>query len=157
GKVIRRMLAYLKPHKRQVLMIWAMMMVGLCLSLVPTYLTQPLTDRVLNPVKDPAPVPDRLRLLGWLVMTLVGVQFVGQALGVWRGRIAVCLGQQLSHELRNDVFRHLQGLSLKYFDKRPPGVLISRVTRDTQSLEAVLVESIQNFFSNILLFFGIGS
>jgi ATP-binding cassette subfamily B protein len=66
------------------------------------------------------------------------------------------LGQQLSNELRNDVFRHLQSLSLRYFDKRQPGALISRVTGDTQSLQGVLVESIQNFFSNIFLFVGIG-
>ena len=156
GKAIRRMLAYLKPHKREVLIIWAMMLVGLGFSLVPPYLTQPLTDHVLNPVNDPRPIDERLRLLGWLVMTLLGVQFFGQALGVWRGRMAVRLGQQLSHALRNDVFRHLQSLSLRYFDKRQAGALISRVTNDTQALEAVLVESIQIFFSNILLFIGIG-
>jgi ATP-binding cassette subfamily B protein len=156
GKAIRRMLAYLKPHKRQILMIWAMMLVGLCFSLVPAYLTRPLTDQVLNPVEAPLPINERLRLLGWLVIILVGVQLFGQALGVWRGRMAVRLGQQLSNALRNDVFRHLQSLSLRYFDKRQPGALISRVTNDTQSLQGVLVESIQNFFSNIFLFVGIG-
>lgn len=156
GKAIRRMLAYLKPHKRQILMIWAMMLVGLCFTLVPAYLTQPLTDRVLNPVNAPLSIEGRLRLLGWLVIILMGAQFFGQALGVWRGRMAVRLGQQLSHELRNDVFRHLQSLSLRYFDKRQPGALISRVTTDTQSLQVVLVESIQMFFSNIFLFVGIG-
>src|SRR6266540_4922523 len=131
GKAIRRMLAYLKPHKRQVVTIWAMMLVGLCFSLVPPYLTQPLTDQVLNPVQAPRPLDERLRLLGWLVMTLLGVQFFGQALGVWRGRMAVRLGQQISHDLRNEVFRHLQTLSLRYFDKRQPGALIARVTNDT--------------------------
>ncbi|HKQ74094.1 MAG TPA: ABC transporter ATP-binding protein [Blastocatellia bacterium] len=156
GKAIRRMLAYLKPQKRQILMIWVMMMVGLCFSLVPSYLTQPLTDRVLNPVKAPLSIDERLSVLGWLVIILLGTQFLGQALGVWRGRMAVRLSQRLSHDLRNDIFRHLQSLSLKYFDKRQSGALISRVTRDTQSLEAVLVESIQIFFSNILLFVGIG-
>src|SRR5213078_323984 len=105
---------------------------------------------------DPRPIDERARLLGWLVMTLLGVQFFGQALGVWRGRMAVRLGQQLSQDLRDEVFRHLQTLSLKYFDKRQPGALIARVTNDTQALEAVLVESIQIFFSNILLFVGIG-
>lgn len=156
GKAIRRMLAYLKPQKRQILMIWVMMMVGLVFSLVPAYLTQPLTDRVLNPVNAPLAIDARLRLLGWLVIIMFVVQFLGQALGVLRGRIAVRLSQRLSHDLRNDIFRHLQRLSLKYFDKRQPGALISRVTRDTQSLEAVLVESIQIFFSNIFLFIGIG-
>ena len=155
-KAVRRMLGYLAPHRREVAAIWAMMVVGLGLSLIPPYLTKPLTDRVLNPVGDPAPLDARITLLGWLVATLLAVQFFGQALGVWRGRMAVRLGQQLSHELRSDVFRHLQSLSLKYFDKRQGGALIARVTRDTQALEAVLVESIQLFFSNIFLFIGIG-
>src|SRR5262245_4903116 len=156
GKAIRRMLAYLKPQKRQILMIWVMMLVGLCFSLVPVYLTQPLTDRVLNPVNSSLPIDERLHLLGWLVIILLGVQFLGQALGVWRGRMAVRLSQRLSYDLRNDIFSHLQSLSLRYFDKRQSGALISRVVHDTESLEAVLVESIQIFFSNIFLFIGIG-
>jgi ATP-binding cassette, subfamily B, bacterial len=156
GKAVRRMLVYLKPYRRQILMIWAMMVIGLCFSLVPTYLTQPLTDKILNPVEDPLPVEERLTLLGWLVVIMLGVQIFGQALGVYRGRMAAYLGQQLSHELRNDVFRHLQSLSLRYFDKRQAGTLIARVTHDTDALEGVLVESIQNFFSNIFLFIGIG-
>jgi ATP-binding cassette subfamily B protein len=156
GKVLRRMLAYLRPHRRQVLVIWAMMLVGLGFSLVPTYLIRPLTDQVLSPVKNPLPLDARLRLLGWLVIILGSVQLLGQALAVWRGRLAVRLGQHLSHELRSDVFRHLQSLSLRYFDTRQAGALISRVTRDTQALEGVLVESIQIFFSNIFLFVGIG-
>ncbi len=157
GKAIRRILAYLKPHQGQVVLIWAMMLVGVGLSLVPPYLTKPLTDVVLKPIGNPLPVGERYSMLGWLVLAWMSVQFIGQALGVWRGRMAVRLGQQLSHELREDVFRHLQSLSLKYFDKRQTGALIGRVTRDTQSLEDVLVESIQMFFSNILLFFGIGA
>jgi len=156
GKALRRMMVYLKPHKRQIVLIWITMIFGLFFSLVPVYLTRPLTDQVLNPVNHPRPLEERLRLLGWLVLTLGGVQFVGQAVAVWRGRMASNLGQQLSHELRNDVFRHLQTLSLKFFDKRPPGTLISRVTRDTEALEGALVESIQIFFSNIFLFIGIG-
>jgi ATP-binding cassette subfamily B protein len=154
-KAVGRMLAYLRPHAREVVLIWIMMVLGLGFSLVPVYLTRPLTDDVLNPVVDRG-LDARLQLLGWLVLILLVVQLLGQLLGIWRGRMAVTLGQQLSHELRNDVFSHLQRLSLKYFDKRQGGALIARVTRDTQALEAVLVESIQLFFSNIFLFIGIG-
>jgi ATP-binding cassette subfamily B protein len=154
-KAVGRMLAYLRPHAREVVLIWIMMVLGLGFSLVPVYLTRPLTDEVLNPVVARG-LDERLRLLGWLVLILLTVQFLGQLLGIWRGRMAVTLGQQLSHELRSDVFGHLQRLSLKYFDKRQGGALIARVTRDTQALEAVLVESIQLFFSNIFLFIGIG-
>ncbi|MBL9137913.1 MAG: ABC transporter ATP-binding protein [Verrucomicrobiales bacterium] len=157
GKAIRRMLAYLRPHRREVMVVWVMMVVGLVLSLIPPYLTKPLTDIVLNPVGDALPLDRRYRVLAGLMTLWTLVLFLGQAVGVWRGRIAIRLGQSLSHELRSDVFRHLQELSLKYFDKRQTGALIARVTRDTQSLESVLVESIQMFFSNILLFIGIGA
>lgn len=157
SKAIRRMWTYLRPYKRQMGLISVLLFAGLLLSLVPVYLTQPLTDRVLNPVKDPAPLKERLRLLGWLVLAMAAVQIFGQAIGVWRGRIVSRLSQRLSYRLRNDVFSHLQTLSLKYFDKRQTGALISRVTRDTQSLEDALMESVEGFFSNIFLFFGIGA
>src|SRR5262245_6311380 len=132
GKAIRRMLAYLKPQKRQILMIWVMMVVGLFFSLGTACLPQPLSGRCWDPVKAPLPIGGRLGVLGWLVISLLGVQFFGQALGVWRGRMAVRLSQRLSHDLRNDIFRHLQSLSLKYFDKRQSGALISRVVHDTE-------------------------
>jgi len=157
GKAIKRMLLYLKPHAPKVAVLWALLLTGLCLSLVPPFLTKPIVDDVLNPINTARSEAARVELLGWLVLGWIAVQALGQGLGIVRGRLAVRLGQQLSHELRNDVFRHLQSLSLKYFDKRQTGALISRVTRDTQSLEGVLVESVQNFFSNILLFFGIGA
>lgn len=156
GKAIKRMLAYLKPHRSEVVVIWGLMIVGLVFSLIPTYLTRPLTDEVLNPVAEGVAFEDRITMLGWLVVILLTVQVVGQAIGVWRGRKAIRLGERLSFELREDVFRHLQSLSLRYFDKRHAGSLISRVTRDTEALQNVLVESVQNFFSNILLFIGIG-
>src|ERR1051325_6403242 len=88
GKAIRRMALYLKPHKRQIVFIWITMILGLGFSLAPVYLTRPLTDQVLNPVDHSRPLAERLHLLGWLVLTLGGVQFVGQAVAVWRGRMA---------------------------------------------------------------------
>ena len=156
GKAIKRMLQYLKPHRKEVVVIWVLLIVGLLFSLVPTYLTRPLTDEVLNPVNEGSTFEGRIAMLGWLVAILLTVQVVGQVIGVWRGRYAIRLGERLSFELREDVFAHLQNLSLRYFDKRHAGSLISRVTRDTEALQNVLVESVQNFFSNILLFIGIG-
>ena len=155
GKAIRRVLMYLNPHKRSLVFICCLMIIGIVLTLIPTYLTEPLTDRVLNPV-EPSTMDERISLLGWLVVILLAAQFTGVGLGILKGRLTVKLAGKLSYELRQQVFSHLQNLSLSYFDKRQAGSLISRVTRDTRALEQVLVQSIQSFFSNILLFIGIG-
>jgi len=155
GKVLKRLLRYLRPHWKRVFWLWASMLCGLGLGLIPPYLTLPLTDIVMVP-REPRPAEERLLLLGWLVLCWLGVRLTGDVIGILRGRVAVTLGTLLSHELRAALFQHLQSLSLKFFDKRQTGALMTRVTRDTQSLEAVLVDGVQHFLSNVLLFFGIG-
>jgi len=157
GKVVRRLLKYLQPHRKQVFLIWALVLVGIGFSLVPPYLTRPLMDQVLVPRDATRSVDERLVLLGWLLLIWLGVQFIGQALGIWRGRLAVALGTRVSHDLRTLLFGHLQRLSLKFFDKRQTGALLTRVTQDTSSLESVLVDGVQHFLGNILLFLGIGT
>lgn len=156
GKVILRLLGYLKPYWRSMIVIWIMMVLGLVLGLIPPYLTRPLMDKVLVPTDASALVADRLALLGWLVLALLAAQLLGQAIGIYRGRLLVKLGTSLSHDLRVQLYSHLQFLSLRFFEKHPVGAMIARVTQDTQSLESVLVDGMQYFVVNILPLIGIG-
>ncbi len=158
GKVVLRLAGYLKPYWRQMLTVWTMMGLGLALSLVPPYLTRPLMDRVLVPTTDAAaPMPERLHLLGWIVLALLVSQLVGQGVNIVRSRTLIILGSRLSHDMRLQLYSHLQFLSLRYFEKRPVGALITRVTQDTQSLESVLVDGMQYFVVNVLSLLGIGA
>jgi len=157
GKAVRRMLTYFKGHWNHVALMTGLLFVGLLLQLVGPYLTKPMTDIVLNPVGTPLPQEERLALLGQLVLIGLGTQITGVFLGIWRGRIAAAVGAKLSHELRNAVFRHLQTLSLNFFDKRQTGALQARVLRDTQALETLLRVGVQECISNLLLFVFIGA
>ncbi len=156
GKVALRLMGYLRPYWRSVIAVWALMLAGLGLSLLPPYLTRPLMDRVLAPTAAVTPVPERVALLGWLVLGLLVAQILGQVVGVARGRLLVRLGTRLSHDLRMRLYAQLQFLSLRFFDKHPVGAMITRVTQDTSSLEAVLVDGMQYFVINILTLVGIG-
>jgi ATP-binding cassette subfamily B protein len=158
GKVILRLVGYLKPYWRETLLVWTMMAVGLVLSLVPPYLTRPLMDRVLVPAEGTAAaMPERLHLLGWMVLALLASQIVGQAVNIVRSRTLIVLGTRLSHDMRVQLYSHLQFLSLRFFEKRPVGAMIARVTQDTQSLESVLVDGMQYFVVNVLTLIGIGA
>ncbi len=157
GKVILRLIGYLKPYWRDMLVVWSMMGLGLLLSLVPPYLTRPLMDRVLVPPAGTAePLPERLRLLGWMVIGLLASQLAGQAVNLIRSRKLIAIGTHLSHDLRVRLYAHLQFLSLRFFEKRPVGAMITRVTQDTASLESVLVDGMQFFVVNLLTLIGIG-
>lgn len=156
GKALLRLVAYLKPYWRETVLVWTLMLIGLGLSLVPPYLTRPLMDKVLVPTVERA-VEARLSLLGWLVLGLLAAQLVGQLVAVMRGRILVKLGTRISHDLRVQLYAHLQLLSLRFYQKHPVGAMISRVTQDTQSLESVLVDGVQHFVVNVLTLVGIGA
>ncbi len=69
-------------------------------------------------------------LLAWLIAAAL-LQAVASYLGEW-------IGQHTLRDLRIAVFRHLQYLSMKFFDRQRSGELISRVNNDTQRLQQVL-------------------
>jgi ATP-binding cassette subfamily B protein len=156
GQVLWRILGYLRPYRRQTLLVSLLMLSTTLLSLVSPYLTRPLMDRVLAPEGTPAPVEVRLRWLALLVLGMLAAQVLSQTVGILRGRMVVWLGTNLGNDLRSRLYEHLQRLSLRFFDKRPTGTLIARVTRDTESLENVIMEGAQFFVANILLLVGIG-
>ena len=111
-KVLLRLITYLRPYWKLTAFVWIMMLAGMLLSLIPPYLTRPLMDKVLAPIQPVAPVPERLALLGWLVLGLLGAHALGQAIGILRARTLVRIGTWLSHDLRVQLYKHLQFLSL---------------------------------------------
>ena len=156
GEVLWRILGYLRPYWRQTLYVSLLMIGSTLLSLVSPYLSRPLMDQVLAPTGVPQPIEVRLRWLAWLVLGMLAAQILSQTVGILRGRMVVWLGTTLGNDLRTRLYNHLQLLSLRFFDKRPTGTLIARVTRDTESLENVIMEGAQFFVANILLLVAIG-
>ncbi|MFZ4395724.1 MAG: ABC transporter ATP-binding protein [Kiritimatiellia bacterium] len=155
-RVVWRILKYMRPYWSSVVAIWALLIATTLLNLVPPYLTLPLVDKVLMPGGKGGADAQRITLLGWLVAGLLASQLVSLAISVIRGRIMARLGSRVAHDLRTEVFQHIQLHSLRFFDKRKTGELMSRVAYDTESLEGVLIDGVQFFVVNVLTLIGIG-
>ena len=105
GKVILRLIGYLKPYWKQTMLIWILMFLGLIAGLIPPYLTRPLMDKVLVPTGTIMPTEaERIALLGWLVLGLLVSQLAGQIIGIFRERLLVRVGTSLSHDLRVQLY-----------------------------------------------------
>jgi ATP-binding cassette subfamily B protein len=126
------------------------------LGLVPPYLQRPLMDSVLVPAGVPRPLEQRVALLGILVLALLGTRICSSAIGASQGWLAAVLGNRITHDIRCKLYRHLQYLSLRFFDKRQLGTVISRVNQDTGQLQGFLVDGSQDFIINLLMIVGIG-
>lgn len=64
-------------------------------------------------------------------------------------------GQRIIYNIREEIFSHLQGLSLSFFDKNPVGRLVTRVTNDTETLNEMYTGVLVNLFKDIFLLVGI--
>jgi ATP-binding cassette subfamily B protein len=158
GRVLLRLMGCLRPYWARMTAIWLLLILSIGLSMVPPYLTRPLMDNVLAPAPAAAaPGATRLAWLGWLTVALLASQALAQVVGVMRSRLIIDVGTSLAHRLRMELYERMQFLSLRFFDKRSTGALLTRVTQDTQSLEDVVVDGMQHFVVQVLSFFAIGA
>ena len=88
-------------------------------------------------------------------MALVGVRFSAWVAEWAHGWIATWLGAQLTADIRSNLYRRLEMLSLQFYDKRKVGSLISRATRDAGMLQDFLVDGLPYIVINGLMVFGI--
>jgi ATP-binding cassette subfamily B protein len=157
GKTLRRLVNYLTPVAGATLLLSLTALVNTALGLVTPYLQMPLMDTVLAPKGVPLPLPERLHLLLVITLVLVGTRLAITGLGVVLGWLSAWLGNRITHDIRCQLFIHLQYLTLRFYDKRQMGSVISRVNQDTGGLQHFLIWGAQEMLSNLLLVVGVGA
>jgi len=157
-RTLRKLVGYLGPCWKAALSLSLVAMASTAVGLVPPYLQKPLMDQVLAPPPGEArPLDARLTLLGLLVLALLGVHVLRSMASVVQGWLSAWLGNRITHDIRCQLYRHLQYLSLRFYDKRELGGVISRVNQDTGQLQAFLVWGTQDLAMDFLLLVGIGA
>jgi ATP-binding cassette subfamily B protein len=63
-------------------------------------------------------------------------------------------GERILADLRNKLFRHLQRLSLGYYERNRAGVVISRITNDVEALDMLVTDGVTSLFQNSLVLIG---
>jgi subfamily B ATP-binding cassette protein MsbA len=118
---------------------------GVFLILLASAVTLPAPWIFKLVIDDALPARDLQRLGAYLaVFTLL---FVARSLlTLWRNRVLQYAGMRVTCDLRIALFRHLQSLSLRYFDANQTGKVISRVTQDTGELYNLT----NNFLINLI-------
>lgn len=153
-RVILRLLYYARPHLPLVIIISFLMMLSTALHLAPPYLGKILFDRVLIPGQ-------RAELLPLIVVALFIFSAGGTAVSAINGQLTAWLGSRLSYELRGQVFRHLQLLSLSFYDRLQIGAVVERVAHDTgivqeflaRGLRIIIVQGLQIVLIAAVLFY----
>ncbi|KPJ59757.1 MAG: antibiotic ABC transporter ATP-binding protein [Latescibacteria bacterium DG_63] len=143
----RRLLGYLSPYKFVVgLSVLLLLLVSLS-ELVGPYLVKVAVDEHIS--KGDASGLPFLALLYTLSLVAAFV------LGYWQVFLMNRTGQRVMADLRNEIFSHLQRLSISFFDKNPVGRLLTRVTNDVEVLNELVTTGVVAIFGDIFTLVGI--
>ena len=104
---------YVGRHKYKMLLALLLSGVASIAALYIPKITQWVLDEAV-PNKDTA-------MIGRLALTFVGIIVLGIVMNTIRSRIMVKVSQQIIHDIRSDLFAHLQKLPFTYYDSRPAG------------------------------------
>jgi ATP-binding cassette, subfamily B, bacterial len=133
--VVWRLLGYLKPYKNRVILGMSAATLVTLLALVPPLLTGHLVDRVIRPVQDGQLRASDVVHVAWLSVLGIALVHGVSKLCVWlRLRLLAVLGELVARDLRDQLFSHLQRLSMSFFSRKKTGSLITRVSSDTDRL-----------------------
>jgi len=143
---LARLSRYVHPYRTMVAGTFILMLAGSFLRSLPPM----IIGKGLNDAMDYKGLGMRYFLL--LGAAFLGLQLVMAAVGYIQRILGARSGQHIVRDIRNHMFRHVQGLSLRFFDNRQTGELMSRTLSDVDMLEWGVLESSMSVINSILQF-----
>jgi len=140
-RLLRRIVGYLMPYNGWVALAFVTVMTAAYLGPLVPKLVQVTIDREIAE-GDVAGLRRMIGILFAIVAAEGFLSFVNAYLTQW-------IGQQAIFDVRTKVYRHVQRQSLRFFDSRPIGQLITRVTSDVESLSQVLSAGIVTILGDL--------
>ena len=131
GRKVRWLLGLLRPYRKQVALMFAALLVATGAALLPPWLVGKAAEVVSS---ENASLGDLELIVAGFVVTgllLWGAGFVQTYLVGW-------VGQRALQDLRTRIFAHLERMSIGFFTRNRPGVLISRITNDVDALDQLI-------------------
>lgn len=151
-----RLLGYLKPYRKQVALSVVLLGAISILEIAVPYLTKVAIDTYVKPASGIGPLPaEAARGLLFLAAAYVGLLIVGFALRYIQTYVMSMVGQRAMQDLRLAIFRHLQTLTPAYYDTRPVGRILTRVTQDVAVLNELFAQGVVAVIGDLFLLFGI--
>lgn len=168
GKPMKRLLTYLKPHRRTFIICLALVLALTALELIRPMIIGNAIDRFITGETDPGLLEAgreqwkpgeqaEARFQG--VLTAGGLYLLVLVLLMFCNRTQTLLlqkmGQDIIYEMRNQLFRHVESLTMRFFDTTPVGKIVTRLTNDVEAINEVFSNILIKLFRNVVKMFGL--
>src|SRR5215218_1583854 len=143
-EIFRRLWPYARPYRRWLPLILLFAVLGSALQAATIWMYKILVDEVL--------VPRDFGLLLWVVLAYLGLTLAEGVATFCEDYSSEWVGGRFIVSLRTELFRHLQDLSLSFFDRRSLGDMIARLSDDIEEIEEILLSEIASALTYLFQF-----
>lgn len=147
ARLMRRLLVYLRPYRGYAGFALAAIIANSVLQLAQPYLMKLAIDRFI-PSRDLAGVN---RIAVWYLFVVAG----GFCLEFTQTWLLQTTGQRIMFDMRMEIYRHLQRLDLRFYDRNPVGRLMTRVTTDVDVINDLFTSGVVSIFGDVFTLAGI--
>ena len=146
-KTLARLLSYLKPYIGTMILVVVCILVGSLATALSSYSLDPLINNYIKPLAGEVN-PDFAPLVRFLVL-MGAIYALGIVSSFLYNYLMVRVGQGMQKTIRDDMFRHMQRLPIRYFDTHTAGDVMSRYTSDIDTLRQMITQALPNCISSI--------
>jgi len=158
SRLMRRLLAYMRPYRGYVGLSLIFLLLQSLLQVMGPLLTKIAVDRYLDPHPNrvPTPIDAYLPAGPWNGLAAVGLLYLGVLLGTFVFEFAQVYlmqytGQLAMFDLRKQLMAHLQQLDIAFYDRNPVGRLVTRVTTDVDVLNDLFASGLVTILGDVLV------
>ena len=159
GRLMRRLLTYLRPYKWHVVVALAAIILKSVADVLGPFLTKIAIDKYLAKAPNSHSwLGDHLSDTALTGIAQIGGLYIGLllftfALEFVQTYLMQWTGQKVMFDLRKQIFRHLQFMHVGFFDKNPVGRLVTRVTTDVDALNEMFTAGVVSIFEDVFVLF----
>jgi ABC-type multidrug transport system fused ATPase/permease subunit len=147
ARKVRWMIGLLRPYRGRVALMFVALLVATGSALAPPYLAGKAIDSGI--------ITGDVSTLDLIVLAFLGVAALYAGASFLQTYLVGWVGTRALQDLRERVFTHLQTMSIGFFTRRSPGVLISRMTNDIEALNQLVTDGVVTMFSSVLTLIGV--
>ena len=143
---LRGLVGLLRPYRRRSLLTALALLLGTAAAVAPPLLAKLAIDEGIEKQDE--------RILVIAVVAFLAAAGISWAMESAQTYLVGWIGQRALQDLRIRIFAHLQSLPIGFYESRPAGVLISRITNDVEALDTLVTDSVVTLFQSGLTLLG---
>jgi len=142
-ELVFRAFGYLKPYRGQLFIVALAIAVSAVLGLVPPMITGRIIDDGFN--------GGNFDIIWQLILLSFGIFIISNLIGVLQSYLSRWISEHIALDMRNQMYRHLEFMSHRFFTVEKQGDIITRLNTDVSGVQGVVSSTITTIFSNILV------